>query len=521
MSVEPEPLLCVENLTIGFRGHRAVDGVSFSISRGKVTALVGASGSGKTVIALGLLRLLSKPARIVGGRVRFDGWNLLESSETELRTVRGRRIGMVFQDPSTALHPALRIGVQIAETVRAHFPTSRAVAEARSIELLRMAGMPDAENRARDFPHQLSSGLRQRALIALALTAEPDLLIADEPTAALDATLQAEILATLARLRRERGLAILLITHDLALAGPADEILVMERGRIVERGTPAGLLGQPGHAATAALVASARALEVLPEPDDQQRPSLLSLRNVSKRFSHHRMAVDDVTLVVGAGETVALVGESGSGKTTLARMALGLLAPTSGSIVFDGTDLAATTGRELRTMRRNLQMIFSDPGAALDPRQSIAAAIGEPLDVHGLGEQRRERVVQLLENVGLSAALADRYPHQLSGGQRQRVGIARALATRPRLIVADEPFTALDVTTQAQLVELLARLQAQTGLAFLLIAHDLRIVRRLAARVAVMQSGRIVESSAAAELYRAPRHPHTRALLSAVPSLAS
>jgi oligopeptide/dipeptide ABC transporter ATP-binding protein len=521
-------LLHVENLTTDFSTAggvvRAVDGVSFSIPSGKVVALVGASGSGKTVTALSTLRLIREPGRIVAGRVLYRGRDILRMADGELRTVRGGKIATVFQDPLTSLHPAMRICDQIVESIRAHLPVDRHAAAARAIDLLRRVGMPEPALRSREYPHELSSGLRQRAMLAIALAAGPELLIADEPTSYLDATLQAEMLGMFAQLRREQGLAMLLITHDLALAAEiADEVLVMAAGRIAESGSPAELFQHPGQPATTQLVASIRAIEEPGPVHVETAPRLLELRAVSKRFSPAGTAVrgvDEVSLQVGAGETLALVGESGSGKTTLGRIAVGLLRPSSGSVSFDGNEITSLGGRALRRIRRDLQMIFPDAAAALDPRQRIAAAISEPLEVHGMlapGEQRRNRVLELLEQVGLASALADRFPHQLSGGQRQRVVIARALATNPTLIVADEPLSAVDVTLQAQIVELLAGLRRARGLTFLLVAHDLRVVRRLAMRVAVMHAGRIVEVSRADDLYRDPLHPCTRALVAAMP----
>lgn len=498
-----------------------MDGVSFSIPRGSILALVGCSGSGKTVTALSLLRLVRAPGRIVGGRVLYGGRDLLQLPERELRSVRGGRIATVFQDPLTALHPAMRIEDQIAETIRAHSPLSAKAAAARAVELLELTGTPSPKERARAFPHQLSSGLRQRATIAMALAGGPELLIADEPTTAVDATLQGELLGLFARLRRERGLAMLLITHDLAIAASlADEILVMHKGRIVEQGKPGALLGSPAHPASGKLVASVVALDAPPGPSRATSP-LLELRRVSKRFGGARtLAVEEASLHVGAGETLALVGESGSGKTTLGRIAVRLLPPTSGSVTFAGTDLASLDALGLRRIRRELQIVFSDPAAALDPRQRVSSIVAEPLEVHRMAPSESEktsRVLELLGQVGLEALHAERYPHQLSGGQRQRVALARALATKPRLIVADEPLTSLDVTTQVEMVELLARLQQTTGMALLLIAHDLRVVRRLATRIAVMRAGRIVELGRAEELYRNPQHPYTRSLLSAMP----
>ena len=520
-----DPLLRVEDLTTEFPGLRAVDCASFSVERGSITAIVGPSGSGKTVLALSLLRLVRAPGRIARGRVLYGGVDLLRLPERQLRAVRGKRIATVFQDPLSALHPAMRVGQQIAEAIRAHLPLDAKAASARAIELLELTGTPLASRRARAYPHELSSGLRQRATIAMALAADPELLIADEPTTALDATLQREMLELFARLRRERGMAMLLITHDLAVAASlADDVLVMDAGAIVEQGRPGGLLGSPRHVATARLLASERILEAVAPPQTGDPSRLLELHRISKGFhGSPDLSVDDVSLHVAAGETLALVGESGSGKTTLGRIALRLLTPDSGSVIFAGKDLASLDGAGLRRARRELQIVFSDPAAALDPRQRICGIVAEPLEVHRLfssASQKADRVVQLLEEVGLGALHARRYPHQLSGGQRQRVAIARALATRPRLIVADEPLTALDVNSQAGLVELLATLQATTGLALLLIAHDLRIVRRLATRVAVMRAGRIVEVASADDLYRSPQHPYTRSLLSAMTVLS-
>ena len=523
-NVDSDPLLRVEELTTEFPGLRAVDAVSFSVSRGSVVALVGSSGSGKTMTALSLLRLVRPPGRITGGRVLFRGRDLLRLPESELRTIRGGRIGTVFQDPLTALHPAMRIGTQIAETIRAHLPLDAKSAATRAIELLELCGTPLPAERSRAYPHELSSGLRQRATIAMALAADPELLIADEPTASLDATLQRELLGLFAHLRKERGFAMLLITHDLAIAASlADQVLVMAGGKLVAQGAPRDLLRSPTQGAAARLVASAQALESPPRMPLAASSSLLEVHRVSKRFDGARVfAVEDVSFQIAAGETVALVGESGSGKTTLGRIVVQLLSPTSGSVGFAGSDLASLDAPGLRRTRRELQIIFSDTAGALDPRQRIGDAIAEPLEVHGLVSselEKRHRVMELLQQVGLEAQHARRFPHQLSGGQRQRVAIARALATNPRLIVADEPLTALDVTTQAEIVELLAKLQETTGLSLLLIAHDLRVVRRLAMRVAVMCAGRIVELSTADEVYRKPQHPYTRSLLSAMPVL--
>ncbi len=518
--VGADPLLRIEGLTTDFPGHRAVDGVSFSVERGSIVALVGSSGSGKTVTALSLLRLVREPGRVVAGSVWYGGRDLLRLGEPELRAVRGGRIATVFQDPLGALHPSMRIGDQIAEAIRAHLPVGAQEAVARAVGLLALTGTPLPGERARAFPHQLSSGLRQRATIAMALAADPEILIADEPTTSLDAILQRELLELFSRLRRARGLSLLLITHDLAIANSlADQVLVMEHGQIVERGSPGELLGSPRHAATARLVTSTRVLET-PSPGPRAVSSrLLEFDRISRRFEGaQRHAVEDVSLHVDAGETLALVGESGSGKTTLGRMAVRLLAPSAGSVRFGGADLASLEPAALRRVRRELQIIFPDPAAALDPRQRVGAIIGEPLRVHRMvatEEQRMARVVELLEQVGLEALHALSYPHQLSGGQRQRVAIARALATRPRLVIADEPLTALDVTTQAEIIELLGRLQAATGMSLLLIAHDLRIVRRLATRVAVMRAGQIVELASADQIYRNPQHPYTRSLLSA------
>ena len=522
-----DALLAVEDLTVEFRSRtgivRAVDGVSFCIPRGKVVALVGQSGSGKTVTALSLLRLVPAPGRIVAGSVVCDGRDLLRIPVDELRAFRGRRIAMIFQDPLPALHPAMRVGMQVAEAYRAHRRAALDEARRAAGGFLSLVGLPSERDAAGAYPHELSSGERQRALIAMALAGGADLLVADEPTTALDATLRRDILDRLLQLCRERGLAILLITHDLGIvAGAADDVLVMREGRIVESGPASELLCRPRHPHTAHLIEAARSLERdPPQPSTVGKP-LLQLESISKRFASPPIqALDDVSLSVREAEVMALVGEFGSGKTTLAKVALRLLEPTAGRVLFGTTDLTRLSVRSLRPLRRHIQMIFADAAAALDPRRSALSAAAESLDALGIGSrgERQGRAAAALDEVQLSRDAATRRPHQLSGGQRQRVGLARALAPGPRLVIADEPVSSLDVSTQAQLIELLLDLQRRERLALLLISHDLRVVRRIANRVAVMYRGRIVELSPAAELYRDALHPYTQALLSAIPTL--
>jgi peptide/nickel transport system ATP-binding protein len=545
-----------------------VRGVSLSVGRGEIVGLVGESGSGKTMTALSALRLVPPPGRIAG-RIHLEGVDLLTLPEREMRRVRGGRIGFVFQEPATALNPVYSVGFQIAEAVRAHRRLSRREARDEAVRLLDRVALPGARRRLDDYPHQLSGGQRQRVGIAMALAAGPDLLLADEPTTALDVTIQAQILELLEGLRAGLGLSVLLITHDLGIvAETCDRAVVMQKGEIVEEAEVERLFSAPQHPYTQALLAAvpgrpsppAPLPTALPDPRERgdvalSNPEvspafsplsravgvrvgeggqggegpLVAARGILKEFPVRRglfqrtegavKAVAGVDLEIRRGECLALVGESGSGKTTLGRCLIRLVEPDSGRILFDGEDLLALGSKELRAQRRRFQMVFQDPYSSLDPRQRVGSIVAEPLAIHDRVPKagRAARVAELLATVGLDPALAARYPHQLSGGQRQRVGIARALAVEPELLVADEPVSALDVSVRAQILELLADLRRRLGLSMLLISHDLAAVAQLADRVAVLYLGRVVELAPSTELFRRPLHPYTVSLLSAVP----
>ncbi|MER6524844.1 ABC transporter ATP-binding protein [Streptomyces sp. NPDC001508] len=567
----------VRDLTVEFGPLRAVAGLSFRLARGAALALVGESGSGKSTVANALLGLHRDTGARVGGSVRVAGTDVQRASEEELRRLRGGKAAMVFQDPLSSLDPYYAIGDQIAEVYRVHARVSRRAARARAVEVLGRVGIPDARRRARARPHEFSGGMRQRALIAMALACAPDLLIADEPTTALDVTVQAQILDLLHTLRAETGMGLLLVTHDVGVAAESvDEVLVMRHGEAVEHGPVGTVLGTPAQeytrellaavprvdetraaSASAGAGAAARA-EAAPvdvaragvgrgeapgaEASEAMEPSVGSatdagdaagvggaagggsrvarevvleaagLRRLFGRGKRALTAVDDVSLTVRRGETLGIVGESGSGKTTLGRMLVGLLEPTAGEIHY--------AGRPHTGVNPAVQMVFQDPVSSLNPRRSVGESIADPLRARGRDEEHiRGRVRDLLERVGLEGAHCDRYPHEFSGGQRQRVGIARALAADPRVIVCDEPVSALDVTTQAQVVALLAELQRELGLALVFVAHDLAVVRRVSDRVAVMRRGRIVETGPADEVYDSPQDPYTKQLLAAVPAL--
>ncbi|MGW2704384.1 dipeptide ABC transporter ATP-binding protein [Streptomyces sp. NPDC001340] len=509
-------LVEVTDLTVEFGSLRAVDGLSFRLEKGAALALVGESGSGKSTVAGALLGLHRGTGAQVGGSVHVAGTDVQQAPDAELRRLRGARAAMVFQDPLSSLDPYHAIGDQIAEVYRVHTRASRRAARARAVEVLERVGIPDAQRRSRSRPHEFSGGMRQRALIAMALACRPDLLIADEPTTALDVTVQAQILDLLHTLREETGMGLLLVTHDVGVAAESvDEVLVMRHGRAVEHGPVGTVLAAPAQAYTREL------LDAVPRVDAQRAPSeafdevVLEATGLRREFGRGKRAftaVDDVSLTVRRGETLGVVGESGSGKTTLGRMLVGLLEPTAGEIHY--------AGRPHTGVNPAVQMVFQDPVSSLNPRRSVGESIADPLRARGRDEQHiRGRVVELLERVGLEAAHYDRYPHEFSGGQRQRVGIARALAADPRVIVCDEPVSALDVTTQAQVVELLGELQRELGLALVFIAHDLAVVRQVSARVAVMRRGQVVESGTVDEVYDAPREPYTKQLLAAVPAL--
>ncbi|MFF3262783.1 dipeptide ABC transporter ATP-binding protein [Streptomyces sp. NPDC002932] len=510
-------LVEVTDLSISFGDVHAVRGLSFSLEAGGALGVVGESGSGKSASAYALLGLHRGTGAKVGGSVRVAGVDVRAAGDAELRGLRGAKAAMVFQDPLSSLDPYYAVGDQIAQVYRVHHRVSRRAARTRAVEVLDRVGIPDAVRRSRSRPHEFSGGMRQRALIAMALACEPELLIADEPTTALDVTVQAQILDLLHDLRRETGMGLLLVTHDVGVAAESvDEVLVMRSGLAVERGPVAEVLRAPREPYTKALLSAVP--RIAPEPGGAggatgvpvpETAEVLveadGLRQVFGRGKSALAAVDGVSLTVRHGETLGIVGESGSGKTTLGRMLVGLLEPTS--------------GRLSRVDR--VQMVFQDPVSSLNPRRSVGESVADPLRARGQRDESaiRARVRDLLERVGLDPEQYDRYPHEFSGGQRQRVGIARALAAEPRLIVCDEAVSALDVTTQAQVTALLAELQRELGLALVFIAHDLAVVRQVSDRVAVMRHGRIVEEGPVEQVYGAPRDPYTRQLLAAVPAL--
>ncbi len=533
------PLLEVRNLSVTFAGHgrappvAAVKGVSFSLDRGETLALVGESGSGKSVTALSVLQLLPYPLAAHGPQssIRFAGEELIGADREELRRVRGDRIAIVFQEPMTSLNPLHTLERQIAEILLVHRRMSARAARVRTLELLRQVGLPDAESRLGAYPHQLSGGQRQRVMIAMAIANEPDILIADEPTTALDVTIQAHILALLRDLRQQLGMALLLITHDLTIVRKmAERVAVMTNGEIVETGPTEAIFDRPRHPYTKRLLrAEPRGRAA---PADPAAPLLIEAegvrvwfpirRGVLRRVAGHIKAVDDVSLSVRAGSTLGVVGESGSGKTTLG-LALLRLTAAQGQIRFAGRDIVALSQRQLRPLRRELQIVFQDPFSSLSPRLSVAQIVEEGLKVHRLAAgpaERRRLIEEALAEVGLDPAAAERYPHEFSGGQRQRIAIARALVLKPRLVVLDEPTSALDMSVQAQIVDLLRELQRRRGLAYLFISHDLRVVRALAHAIMVMKDGRIVEAGPTEEIMTGPRHPYTRALMAAAFNLA-
>ncbi|MGJ7419474.1 ABC transporter ATP-binding protein [Streptomyces cinereoruber] len=532
-SETPAPLVDVRDLSVSFARDgdpvRAVDGLSLTLAEGRALALVGESGSGKSTVAGALLGLHRGTGARVTGTVRVGGVDVATAGPADLRRLRGGIAAMVFQDPLSSLDPYYAVGDQIAEVYRIHAGGSRKAARARAVEVLDRVGIPDAARRSRSRPHEFSGGMRQRALIAMALACEPRLLVADEPTTALDVTVQAQILDLLHELRRETGTALLLVTHDVGVAAESvDEVLVMRDGREVERGPVGALLGAPSEPYTRTLLSAVPRLDgpvgTPPEKASPEGEVLLEAVGLRREFGRGKRtvtAVDDVSLTVRAGETLGVVGESGSGKTTLGRMLVRLLDPTGGRLRYGGAEIGALSERELRPYRRELQMVFQDPVASLNPRRSVGESIADPLRTAGERDERRirGRVRELLDRVGLDPDRYEAYPHEFSGGQRQRVGIARALAAEPRIVVCDEPVSALDVTTQVQVTALLAELQAELGLGLVFIAHDLAVVRQVSDRVAVMRDGRIVEQGTVEEVYGTPRDPYTRQLLAAVPSL--
>ncbi|NKJ46668.1 glutathione ABC transporter ATP-binding protein GsiA [Burkholderia sp. SG-MS1] len=556
-------LLEVRDLRVSFGAHEVVRGLNFDVAQGETLALVGESGCGKSATALSLMRLVPAPGR-VSGSLRFDGRELLDLSERDMRAVRGRQISMIFQEPMTSLNPVLSIGAQIVETLRQHESLSKVAAWKRAIELLELVRIPEPQRRVFDYPHELSGGQRQRVMIAMAVACRPRLLIADEPTTALDVTIQARILELLDGLRRELSMSLLLITHDLGVvAQHADRVAVMLAGEMVEQAPVAQLFTQPRHAYTRGLLGASLNLAddlhyrgwKLPEirhgigDDDQpnfavvprsprtgqhdELPAarrapddapLLALHDVRIDYPHRDgkttlRAVDGVSLQIARGETVGLVGESGCGKSTLSKAILRLVPAAGGEIRLRGTDLVPLREHELRPLRRHVQMVFQDPYASLNPRRTVGEILDTVLVVNGVNDarQRRSRIAAMLDRVGLPSSAPQRFPHEFSGGQRQRIGIARALVLEPDLLICDEPVSALDVSIQAQILNLLVELKRDLGLAYLFISHDLSVVRYIADRVHVMQAGRIVESGDHREIWRAPQHGYTRTLLDAIP----
>ncbi|HBO5728872.1 ABC transporter ATP-binding protein [Pseudomonas aeruginosa] len=519
-------LLRVENLSVAYGDTQVVKGIDFSLRAGETLALVGESGSGKSQTAHALLRLLPGAARL-GGSVRLDGEELLALSPQALLAIRGQRIGMVFQEPMTSLNPLQRIGRQVGEGLRLHRRLRGAALRERVLELLQLAGLEQPRRLLEAYPHQLSGGQRQRVMLAMALACEPQLLIADEPTTALDVTVQKRLLELLQSLQRRLGMAILLISHDLNLVRRvADRVCVMRDGRIVEENACETLFRSPRHPYTRLLIEA--------EPGGLAEPvacreTCLEVRALSLDYAAHGgwlrrraglRAVHEVSLRLRRGSTLGIVGESGSGKSSLGQALLRLL-PAEGQILFQGERLDRLHGKRLLPLRRQFQAVFQDPYGSLNPRLSVEQIVGEGLRIHGIGDagERRARVLEALREVGLDEPCLERYPHEFSGGQRQRIAIARALVLKPALILLDEPTSALDRSVQCQVVELLRRLQRRHGLSYLFISHDLAVVRALAHDILVLKDGRVVEQGSAAALFSQPRHPYTRELLGAIPAL--
>ena len=521
-------LLKVKDLTVGFRQDgaisHAVRGVSFEVHKGETVALVGESGSGKSVTALSTVQLLDDNAQ-VGGSITYAGHEMVGASEPELRAVRGNDISFIFQEPMTSLNPLHTIERQLTESIELHQGLRGSGVKTKIIELLNQVGIRDGASRLGAYPHQLSGGQRQRVMIAMALANGPELLIADEPTTALDVTIQAQILDLLAELKRDVGMSMLFITHDLTIVRKiADRVCVMKDGEIVEAGPTAEIFGNPQHPYTKMLLSAESAGVPAPVPDgskviietDQLKIWFPIHAGLLKRTVDYVKAVNNATLTVRVGETVGIVGESGSGKTTLA-LAIMRLIGSEGRIKFQGTDIHALTPKQMRPLRGDIQIVFQDPYGSLSPRMTVAEIIAEGLAIHGLapGKNRRDMVAEIMGEVGLDPALMDRYPHEFSGGQRQRIAIARAMILRPKLLVLDEPTSALDMTVQVQIVELLRDLQVKFGLAYLFISHDLKVVRALSHKVMVMKQGDVVEFGDAVDIFDAPQSEYTKALMAA------
>ncbi|EEW23771.1 ABC transporter ATP-binding protein [Rhodobacter ferrooxidans] len=538
MGATKAPVLSVQGLTVSVRAEGVerplVEGLSFTLGRGETLAIAGESGSGKSITALAIMGLLPPPAvRASAGRVLLGDTDLLALPESRLRAIRGDRVAMIFQEPMTSLNPVMSIGAQLAEALRTHQPLSRGEARARALAALQSVRISQPERRLSQYPHELSGGMRQRVMIAMALALKPDVLIADEPTTALDVTVQREVLDLLRDLQRETGTAIILITHDMGVvAEMADRVVVMREGRVVEDGPVAQIFTAPQADYTRDLLAAVpRMGNGAPRPGDPALDAaapVARLRDLAVRFdihggmlgriTHRVHAVEHVSFDIRRGETFALVGESGCGKSTIARALAGLV-PHDGELEVAGQPLRGLNRAGRQAICRSVQMVFQDPMAALDPRMTVGDLVAEPLLIHGIGTppERRARAADLFARVGLSADQLDRYPHEFSGGQRQRICIARALALNPGLIVCDESVSALDVSVQARVLDLLAALKREFGLSYLFISHDMAVVENIADRVAVMYLGQIVEMGSRAQIFGNPRHPYTRRLIAAVP----
>lgn len=533
-----EKILTVDNLSISFLTSNgvfdAVKNVSFSVNQGETLGIVGESGSGKSVTAKTIMRLLASPPAIVkSGNIVLLGQDILSKTEKEMGSIRGRDIGMIFQEPMSSLNPTMRIGEQIVENIINHQKLSKEQAKKEAIELLHLVGIPNGAKRFEQYPHEFSGGMRQRVMIAIALACKPALLIADEPTTALDVTIQSQILQLMKDIQEKLGTSIIIITHDFGVvARMCDRVIVMKDGEIVESGTSIEIFDHPSHPYTKKLLHALPKLHepkkekeaILADPNWDDSKPLLSVQNLAKHFDLGQgnilKAVNNINFDIFRGETLGLVGESGSGKSTTGRSILRLHEPTSGAISYKGVPVQRLDKKELKQLRRHMQMIFQDPYSSLNPRFKVMDIIGAALDLHKLcktKKERIERVEELLEIVGLEKEHAYRYPHEFSGGQRQRIGIARALAVEPDFIVCDEPLSALDVSIQDQVVGLLEDLQKKLGLTYLFIAHDLSMIKHFCDRVAVMYMGTIVELAESEELYSNPIHPYTKRLLEAIP----
>ncbi|MBU2982038.1 ABC transporter ATP-binding protein [Lentibacter algarum] len=553
-----QPLVAIENLRVEFQTKDGpvvgVKDVTFDVKAGETVCIVGESGSGKSVSSLSLMRLIEYGGGdIAGGKLMFERGNgdkidLKQTDQSLMRTIRGNEIGMIFQEPMTALNPVFTVGRQLTEGLRLHKGMTKKQAERRALELLQQVRIPEPERRIEQYPHELSGGMRQRVVIAMALACEPRLLIADEPTTALDVTIQAEILALMDRLKRETGTAVMFITHDMAVvAQMADRVVVMFRGEKVEEGTVEEIFENPQHNYTKALLA---AVPKLGEMNGTDNPSpmkllgrenqnldeivgtdevLLEVKGLTTRFPvkggffrrtvANVHAVEDLSFSIEKGRTLSLVGESGSGKSTVGRSILRLVEPQEGSVMFEGTEVLSLNTRDMHKMRQDMQMIFQDPFASLNPQMNLMSQVAEPMQNYGIakGQELHDRIEALFDRVELPRSFLRRFPHELSGGQRQRVAIARALALNPKLIVADEAVSALDVSVQAQVLNLMMELQADLGLSYLFISHDMAVVERVSHDVAVMYLGRIVEMGPRREVFENPQHPYTQALMKAVP----